>query len=251
MVAQVNVSQITNEELEVAIPEGSSEEIKLALKRNLMEKWIEDEIFYQVALEEGIILSEEEERQVINYKKKLIIQKYLQNRLGHNYRVLDQEIEDYYQKQKREFVWDDDYVHLVHLVIDNDDSAIKTEIRQSKDLMSVITKNYLDQQSTPERPIGDLGYQKVSEFPSPIVRRIKNLKTGSISGPIKTSHGYHYIQLIDYQKKDVIKSLSQATDEIYMRLYLEKRNDEMEELKQQLRANFTIQTDLSKLSEPK
>ncbi|MCK4754995.1 MAG: hypothetical protein KAS58_07165, partial [Calditrichia bacterium] len=39
VVAQVNEAQITNAELEAAIPEGSSPEVKLALKRNLMEKW--------------------------------------------------------------------------------------------------------------------------------------------------------------------------------------------------------------------
>ena len=115
--------------------------------------------------------------------------------------------------------------------------------------MEVIKKNYFDQQSTPERPIGDLGYQKLSEFPNTIQRRISNLKTGKISGPIKTIYGYHYIQLLDYQKKGAIKDLVMARDEIFMRLQLGKRDDEIESIKQSLRAKFTIQTDLSKLSD--
>ena len=249
MVAQVNEAQITNAELEAAIPEGSSPEVKLALKRNLMEKWIEEEIFYQVALEEGLSLSEQEMLLVKNYEKRLLVQKYIDMRLSHNYRILDQEVEDYYNKHQREFVWDDETVHIIHLVLDNDDSAIKSEIRQSKDLMEVIKKNFFDQQSTPERPIGDLGYQKLSEFPNTIQRRIRNLKPGNISGPLKTNYGYHYIQLLDYQKKGAIKELDLARDEIYMRLQFLNRNEEIKNIKQSLRSGFTIQTDLSKLSE--
>ena len=249
VVAQVNEAQITNSELEAAIPEGSSPEVKLALKRNLMEKWIEEEIFYQVALEEGLSLSEQEMLLVKNYEKRLLVQKYIDMRLSHNYRILDQEVEDYYNKHQREFVWDDETIHIIHLVLDNDDSAIKSEIRQSKDLMEVIKKNFFDQQSTPERPIGDLGYQKLSEFPNTIQRRIRNLKTGNISGPIKTNYGYHYIQLLDYQKKGTIKEIDLARDGIYMRLQFINRNEEIKNIKQSLRSGFTIQTDLSKLSE--
>ena len=250
VVAQVDAAQITNEELESSIPEGTSNEVRNALKRNLMEKWIEEEIFYQVALEEGLRLSDDEARQVENYRKSLLINKFLENRLSHDYRILEQEIEDYYQKQIGEFIWGDDYVHLIHLILENDDSAIKQEIRKSKDLLDVIKKNYFDQQSTNERPIGDLGYQKVDEFPTPIIRALRNLKTGQIRGPIRTNHGYHYIQLLDYQKKGSTKSLDVVRDEVYMRLFLMKRDEEIENLKRTLRARFTIQTDLSKLSEP-
>lgn len=249
VVAQVNLAQISNSELEAAIPEGSSGEVKLALKRNLMEKWIEEEIFYQVALDEGLSLSEDEDLLVRNYEKRLLIQKFLDIRLSNNYRVLDQEIEDYYDLHKREFTWDDEYVHLIHLVIENDDNVIKSEIKGSKNLLEIIKKNFLDQQSTPERPIGDLGYQKLSEFPAPIIRKVRSLKTGNISGPIKTDYGYHYIQLLDLQKEGAIKDLDICRDEIYLRLQLYKRNEEIKSLKQSLRAGFTIQTDLSKLSQ--
>jgi parvulin-like peptidyl-prolyl isomerase len=249
VVAQVNAAQITNSELESAIPEGSSAEVKIALKRNLMEKWIEEEIFYQVALGEGLSLSEQEMALVKNYERRLLIQKYIDTQLSQNYRILDQEVEDYYNKHKREFVWEEETVHIIHLVLENDDREIQTEIRQSKDLLAVIKKNFLDQQSTPERPVGDLGYQKLSEFPSTIQRRIRNLKTGNVSGPIKTIYGYHYIQLLDYQKEGAIKDLDLARDEIYMRLQVKKRNEEIASIKQNLRSKFTIQTDLSKLSD--
>jgi len=109
----------------------------------------------------------------------------------------------------------------------------------------------LDQQSTPERPIGDIGYQKLNEFPDEIVKRIKSMRTGNISGPLKTKYGYHYIQLLDRQSKGETKEMDLVRGEIIMRLQLSKRNAEIEKLKQSLRPRFTIQTDLSKVSEPR
>jgi parvulin-like peptidyl-prolyl isomerase len=75
------------------------------------------------------------------------------------------------------------------------------------------------------------------------------MKTGNISGPIKTRYGYHYIQLLDKQKKGTIKELDIVRNEIIIRLQLTKRNEEIDKLKNTLRSRFTIQTDLSKVSE--
>ena len=41
VVAQVNLSQVTDTELESIIPPTTPAEVKVALKRKLMEKWIE------------------------------------------------------------------------------------------------------------------------------------------------------------------------------------------------------------------
>jgi len=250
VVAQVNLAQVTDTELESIIPPTTPTEVKVALKRKLMEKWIEEEIFYQTALRDGISLSDDEQSMIDNYKKNLVIKKFLEKKLNINYRVLDQEIEDYYVRYKKEFVWDDTYVHIIHLVMDAEDKAISDEIRKNKSLLEVIKNNFFDQQSSEQRPIGDLGYVKLNELPDRLAKRINSMKTGTISRPIKSEYGYHYVQLLDLQKPDAIKDLEIVRDEIILRIKIEKRNSEIGRLKQQLRADFSIQTDLSKLSPP-
>jgi len=250
VVAQVNKSVMTNEELEEAITDAASPDIKTALKRKLMEKWIEDEIFYQAAISEEISLTHYEENLILNYRKRLLIENYLAKYINKNYRVLDQEIEDYYSNHRREFFWDTDYVNIIHLVLENDERVIKNEIRASKDLMEVIKKNFFDQKSTNERPIGNLGYVRVTDLPSGLASRVKNTKTGTIRGPIKTDLGYHYFQLLDYQKEGNLKELDVVKDEIVHRIRIQKRRNEIENLKRSLRQNYNIQTDLSKLTSP-
>lgn len=249
VVAQVNLTRMTTRDLEIAIPQTVTVEVAAALKRKLVEKWIEDEIFYQTAMNEGISLSDDEVKQVENYRRSLLVGKYLDKYVNLNYRPLDQEIENYYNQHRREFVWQDEYVHLIHLILDTDDQTIKEEISKSVNLMEVIKNNFMDQQSSAWRPIGDLGYVKSSELPPRLVQSIKQAPSGAIRGPIKTDYGYHYIQVIDLQPAGAQQDLEVVKDEIVMRLKIEQRLKEIEKLKQNLQPKFTIQTDLSKLNQ--
>ncbi len=249
VVAQVNLAKMTARNLDIAVPPAVSVEVATALKRRLVEKWIEDEIFYQTAINEGMSLSDNEIQQVDNYRRSLLVGKYLDKYVNMNYRPLDQEIENYYNLHRKEFVWQDEYAHLINLILDTDDQTLKEEIGKSVSLIEVIKSNFLDQQSSAWRPIGDLGYVKLSELPPRLVQVIKQAPTGAIRGPIKTDYGYHYIQVIDLQPAGAQKELEVVKDEIVMRLKIEQRLKEIEKLKQNLQPNFTIQTDLSKLNQ--
>lgn len=247
VIAQVNDAHITLEDLESKIPEGTSEEIKLALMRQYMEQWVEEEIFYQTAQNENLEYTQVELRLIKDYKRRLLIQRFIDSKINKNYRILDKEIEDYYRQHKEEFVWNEDNVHLIHLVIENRENDIFAEIRKSKDLLEIIKSYYFDMQSTSSRPIGDLGYIKISDLPNALAKKVKELSTGTISRPIKLTDGYHFIQVLDIQKKGSNKNLELVKDEIKLLLNISKRKQELSKLKRELQANFNIQTDISKL----
>jgi parvulin-like peptidyl-prolyl isomerase len=247
VIAQVNNAYITLEELESKIPAGTNEEIKLALMRQFMEQWVEEEIFYQTAQNENLDFTANELMLIKDYKRRLLIQSFIEAKINKNYRVLEKEIEDYYRQNKEEFVWNEDNVHIIHLVIENRENKIFTEIRKSKDLLEIIKSYYFDMQSTSSRPIGDLGYIKLSDLPGQLSKAVKDLSTGTISKPIKLTDGYHFIQLLDYQRKGNHKALEIVKEDIRLRLNIVKRKQELSKLKRELQANFNIQTDISKL----
>jgi hypothetical protein len=247
VIAQVNEAYITLEDLEAKIPDGTNEEIKLALMRQFMEQWVEEEIFYQTAQNENLDYTVNELRLIKDYKRRLLIQSFIDSKINKNYRILDKEIEDYYRQHKEEFVWNEDNVHIIHLVIEHKENKVFTEISKSKDLLEIIKSYYFDLQSTSSRPVGDLGYINLSDLPEPLTKKVKELSTGTISKPIKLIDGYHFIQLLDFQKKGNDKSLELVKDEIKLRLSIVKRKEELSKLKRELQANFNIQTDISKL----
>lgn len=247
LVAQVNDAYLVRDELNSGVPPELSEEIKLSLKKMLIKKWVEDEIIYQTAVNEGIKLSDHELFLIENYKKSMLVQRYLDTKLNKNYLVSQKEIEDNYDDNKKEFIRQKDEVHIIHLLIENRDNAIFNEIRESNDLSEIIKKYYFDTRSTFESPNGDLGYVEIESLPERIQYTVKRLKTGAISAPINSEHGYHFIQLLDRQNGGSQIDLELVRDEIVRRIKWQKREQERQRLLDELKVKFQVQTYLSKV----
>lgn len=247
LVAQVNDSYLIKENLNYKVPVNLQNDTKLSMKKMLIKQWVEDEILYQTAVSEGYKLNENELYLIEDYKKSLIIQRYLDVKLNKNYKVPDKDIDDYYNDHKQEFKRKSEEVHIIHLFIENKDNAIFKEIKESKNLQEIIDKYYFDTRSTFESPNGDLGYVAINSLPSIIQEAVKRQKTGTISNPLKADDGYHFVQLKDKQKAGSQIDLELAKDEIVRRLKWQMRGQEQIRLMDELRGKFQVQTYLSKV----
>ncbi|MEJ2053866.1 MAG: peptidyl-prolyl cis-trans isomerase [Calditrichaceae bacterium] len=247
LVAQVNDRYLLINQLNYLVPENMDPELTLALKKNLISKWVDNEVLYQAALDEGLTLDERESFLLENYKKSFLIQKYIASKVNRNYRISQKEIEDYYKEHHKEFVHKNDVVRIVHLLMEQKDNAIFKEIHESKNLNEIIKKYYFDEKSTTERPNGDLGYIPIENLPENFQKVIRRMKTGAISNPISSDQGYHFIQLLDRQSKGNQKDLELVQDEIKLRLKKERRETELDRLLKDLKEKSQIQTYLSKV----
>jgi len=249
LVAQVDNSFLVMDELNLSVPEGIDEESALALRKQIINKWVEDEVFYQTALKEGFDLSKQDEYLIKEYTRSLVIKKFLDSRLNRDYKIPEKEIEDYYQANRSQFVADRDEAHLIHLLVSHRDNAIFSEIAGSSDLMAIIKKYYFDEKSTTERPNGDIGYVRTSDLPKEFVTAISGLKTGAISKPVQTDQGFHFLQLKHWQKAGSMYDLPQVRDEIIIRLKKNYRDQELERMRREMKEAYHIQTYLSKIQE--
>lgn len=249
LVAQVNDRYFIKEQLNYRVPSDLDSDMAMALKKDLISKWVESEVLYQAAQKEDIVLDDKEKFLLFEYEKALIIQNYLRQKLNSNYKISQREIEDYYREHSGEFTRANDEVHIIHLFLEQRDNAIFSEIARSDDLMKLIKKYYFDEKSTRERPNDDLGYVRVSQLPEKIRRALRYMKTGAISSPIKTDQGYHFIQLIDRQDAGSQKDIDLVKNEIILRLKRERRQMELERLQNELREDAQIQTYFSKIQE--
>ena len=249
MVAQVNDNYLLKEQLNYQTPKGLDKDVSLAMKKNILAKWVENEALYQAALREGYKETPRERFYIEQYGKSLLIQRYLDSKLNREYTISRQDIEAYYKMHKQEFVRDRDEVHLIHLLLEQKDNAIFKEIRQSNDLLSIVKKYYYNEKSTLERPNGDLGYVPVNILPESFVRILKRMKTGSTSQPIRTGQGYHFLQLLDWERAGSLRDLELVKSDIIIRLKQERRQAEQERLVRDAKSNVQIQTYLSKIHE--
>ncbi len=249
LVAQVNDQYLLNSQLSYRVPPGLDHDVALALKKSIISDWVETEALYQEARTEGMALNEKERFFVNEYAKALLVQRYLDQRLDRDYKIPQKEIENYYRDHKKEFVRTEDEVHLIHVFIEQKDPAIFKEIRQSENLLPIIHKYYFDKKTTRERPNGDLGYLPVSALKKEYVRVLKRMKTGDISSPIKMHDGYHFFQLMDWQKEGSTRDLDLVRNDIILRLKREHRLDEKARLVKTAKEKVQIQTYLSKIQD--
>lgn len=247
LVAQVNDSYLLIDQLNYLVPDNIDPDLNLALKKNLISTWVDDQVLYQAALDEGFTLDDKENFLIDKYRKSLLIQRFLAAKIDRNYRIPQKDIDNYYKEHSSEFIHKEDEVHIIHLLMEQKDKAIFDEIRESNDLLKIIKKYYLDNKSTLERPNGDLGYIPIKSLPDNLINVIKRMKTGAISSPITSDQGYHFIQLIDQQKKGNPMDEELVQGEITLRLMKEHRELELERLLKDLKDKSQIQTYLSKV----
>jgi foldase protein PrsA len=247
MVAQVNDSYLNGNQVEYHIPQGLDDEMAFALKKEIISKWVNNEVIYQAALGDGFKLNDKESFFVEEYRKALLVQRYLDSKLDKDYSVSRQDLEAYYEKNRQEFVRKEDEVHIIHLLMEHQDNAIFREISNADDLLALIKKYFFDQKSTKVQPNDDLGYVPLSNLPDIFVRTLRRMNTGSISNPIKTDQGYHFLQLLDSEKKGTVRDLELVKNQIIVRLKQERREAEMDRLLNAAKGESQIQTYLSKI----
>jgi parvulin-like peptidyl-prolyl isomerase len=249
LVAQVNNEYLLLSDLNYLAPTDIKPELNFALKKNLINKWVNDEVIYQAALSEGLALNDKEKFLIERYTKSFLIQRYLSQKIDRNYRISQKEIDDYYNQHTNEFIHTEDEVHIIHLLLEQRDNAIFREIKSSDNLMEIIKKYYFDEKSTMGRPNGDLGYVPVRILPDEFKQILRRMRTGTISNEIKTDQGYHFIQLVDRQEKGNRKDPELVKNEITLRLKKEFREMELDRLIKDLKSRSQIQTYLSKVQE--
>ncbi len=249
MVAQVNDHYLLKSQLQNSVPGDLDKDVALNLKKQVLTRWVNSEALYQAAQTEGLTLDERERFFVQEYRKALIVEKYLAQKLNRDFKISHREIENYYRDHKDEFMRDKEEVRVVHLFMEQKDKAIFKEIRNSENLLDIIKKYYFDKKSNSVRPNGDLGYIPLASLDTRYQREIKRIKTGAISRPIKSVDGYHFFQLLDRQSKGSYRELDLVQDEIILRLKREKREVEKEHIIKLAKEKVQIQTYLSKIEE--
>ena len=92
MVAQVNDSYLVSDELEYSMPQGLDDEMAFALKKDIISKWVDNEIMYKAAVKDGFSLNGKESFFIAEYRKALLVQRYMNSKLDKDYSVSRQDL---------------------------------------------------------------------------------------------------------------------------------------------------------------
>lgn len=179
--------------------------------KSIVSSWVKNEILYQQAKKHHFDKDESIQYKVQNYKKQLIIDSYVHYLLQTSIQVSEDEIRNFYIKNRRSFLRDVDEAKVSHLIIEDFDEANRI-------------KNIL--RSRNRRDIDQL-FNKYS-FETKVVRRGESIKEidktifesppRNVLGPIPTDYGYHIIEVISRSKAGTIRSIDDVRNEILQKL---------------------------------
>ncbi len=242
IIAKVGDQYLTRDQLLKWMPPNLPEEQKAIVARQYIDRWVQKTSMAITAEKEGVELSPYEDWSIENLKKEMLVQRYIDAKLPRDIIITDEEISNYYDKNKDEFIRDQNEVHLVQLYLENLDKAIAEEIRELKSLEEVIEKNFLENQvNRMVEKNGDLGYVPEENLRPEIQRIVRTGSTGKIYGPIKIESGYYYFQMMDKQKAGSYRSLDLMKDEIRTRLISIKREKLSEDLAKKIAEKMNIE----------
>jgi len=204
-------------------------------RKKLVDELIMHEMVYSDAIENELE-KDEEFINVMNVMKKSMLQQYGLSKILNQVTVSDEEILEYYEKNKKLFVTGE-MVRASHILVDTEEKA--NEILE--DITDGLSFEEAAEQfsSCPSKSAGgDLGQfgrgQMVKEFEDAAF----SMKKGEISEPVKTQFGYHIIKLTDHisasdssledVKEDIRKNCIIAKQD---KVYLDKKAELKEKYK--------------------
>ncbi|MEQ9090452.1 MAG: peptidyl-prolyl cis-trans isomerase [Balneola sp.] len=134
ILAEVNGSVLTTEEAKASIPTSEFLSDSILAYNNFIEKWIEKQLILQESERLKISDSPEIKKRIERARQDMIaisFQEAVLNNLNKEISVTDEEVQDYYQQNKNQFLLDERYIRFRHLIA----SSLSDAQNAKRDLM--------------------------------------------------------------------------------------------------------------------
>ena len=212
-------------------------------KKEYLEKMIKDSMVKLYCREIGVFDDPLVLGKIDDAIMRILSEQFLLREVRGKVAVSDEEIEQYYEEHKEDFIKPEE-VRVRHILLETEEEAlsVRRELETGKDFTELAGKFSIDLRSN-ERG-GDLGYITPGRTVKVVEEAAFSLEPGEMSEVLKSRFGYHIVKVED-KKPEAYRSLSEVkalmVSEV-RRIKEEKRSKElMAELKQKY--NVKVVTD--------
>ncbi|MBR9917056.1 hypothetical protein GYB29_05070 [bacterium] len=228
ILVEVNGSVLTMEEAKASIPSSEFESDSVSAYNNFIEKWIEKQLILQESERLKIPDSPEIKKRIERAKQDMIaisFQEAVLNNLNSEIIVTDEEVQDYYQQNKDQFLLDERYVRFRHLIA----SSLTDAQNAKRDLMQGHTWERVAQSYSlqPEMVIKNASRfwpesNALKEFDT-LNRYLRLIGVSEISIIENINGKYHFVQLLEEKAVGEHPDLEWLLIQIKEWLILEKK----------------------------
>lgn len=202
-------------------------------KMELLNGMIAEAVLIQKAKEEGLDRRKEVKDRLRSVIDRVLLEAMVQELQKGRIGVSDEEIEDYFEKNKQKYT-DPKEVRVSHILVKSKSEAerILNELEGGANFEQLARENSIDSMTAPSG--GDLGYISRGEMIPEIEDAVFSLeKKGDISQIIHSPFGYHLIKLTDIRKMDT-KTPEEINSEIRTQIQNEKLDRLIERYRKEL-----------------
>jgi peptidyl-prolyl cis-trans isomerase C len=211
-----------------------------------LDELIKKELLYQEAMKKGLDKDPDFQRKVEDFKKITLISQLLEKEIELKTQVTDQDIKNYYEKNKEDFA-NISQIRASHILVKTKEEAEKIleKLRKGEDFAKIARDNSIDTGSAKNG--GDLGFFSPGQMVPEFERAAARLKVGELSEPVKTKFGYHIIKVTD-KKIGQPFDFEKVKNLIYQRLTAEKQKEAFDSYIEELKKSYKIEINREVLS---
>jgi peptidyl-prolyl cis-trans isomerase C len=248
VIARVGKATLSLENLKNSIPNEYSDQITRDQNINYVKQWIDRELLFQEAVNQKIDRDPAIKERLSKMKMDLLAAEML-NRYSMKIQadsISDSVINHYYKLNQNQFIRDKDYVKYLDIAIDDS--------KKAWDVYRTVTKvNFVNIASqfskTPTFDSTNIPYTPSDNIPVEIRQAIASLEVNTISSPIKTSNGYHIVNVMDKLDKGGICNLFEVRKEIIDQLVTINQKVLIEKVLADLRTKNRVDFNLNLISD--
>lgn len=206
-------------------------------RKRLLDELINQEMFYLEAIEKGYDKEEAFKLELQKAKENILKQMAIRELLD-NIQVTDEEVKEFYEEHKEQFV-SPESVRAQHILVKEEDKAkeILAEIKEGLSFEEA-AKKYSECPSKAQG--GDLGEFTKGKMVPEFEAAAFELAVGELSDLVKTQFGYHIIKVTDKKEKGT-KNFEEVKSQIKNQILAMKQNKEYLDKTNSLRSKFKFE----------
>jgi hypothetical protein len=238
-VAKVNDSYLSGDEVAEMIDTSAGQKF---YRNEVVKNWIEKELLYQAALEDGITKEAGFQRLIENSRKELAVSMYLQKYLeNETFRYTDKDLESFYEANKNDFkLFTDTYI-INRVDFINEDKAVLFRSTVMESDWNKALKMFSEDSSF----ILSYTKRKFSDYeihPAELYRVVTSLNPMEVSILLTFNEGmYTVVQVEQKFLKDSTPSFEIVKDEVESRFLKLHKDQSYRELMKDLYSNNEIE----------
>lgn len=211
--------------------------------RAYVEKWLQQEILYQEALDQGVDQKAFVRRLIEQATRDLVVATYLDQTFENaTITVTGEDIEAHFHLHSNRYTRDVPEVHAQHILVGSqrDANSLRLALLRGESFEEKARDISLDPETHAEG--GDLGYFTADEQPE-LWEACANLTPGQISRPVSSERGYHIVRLVERKEPGTVRELADVEERVRMELIRERHLQRLEDLITRLKEDHSWQID--------